>query len=161
MVDKLSREPQREQYNLQVLAMDFGYPSLSSNTTVKIIVPVNKPVTVAPTNAFHVSEGVDIGTQVGTVNASDPDMTQDSDHSLTYILKNPSGRYRIWNEQILFLLKPNSKLCFLILYVFLELLSISWEKDEPCARNKIQNLITSLTQTHLSTHIYCMGRNIN
>lgn len=100
MIDKLSREPQKEVYNLQVLAMDFGYPSLSSNTTVKIIVPVNKPVTVAPTNAFHVSEGVSIGTQVGTVNASDPDMTQDNENSLTYILTDTTGRNRIWNKQM-------------------------------------------------------------
>lgn len=85
--------------------MDFGYPSLSSSTIVRIEVPINKPVTIAPSNIFHVSEGVKIGTKVGSVNATDPDGALGSNQTLWYVLIDKDGECNIYLLIFIILLK--------------------------------------------------------
>ncbi|CAI9734033.1 protocadherin Fat 4-like [Octopus vulgaris] len=98
VADDLTREPQKRLYELNIKAIDFGYPSLSSSTIVKIEVPINKPVTIAPNNIFHVSEGVKIGTKVGSVNATDPDGALGSNQTLWYILIDKDVPFQINNK---------------------------------------------------------------
>ncbi|GAB1604982.1 protocadherin Fat 4-like, partial [Argonauta hians] len=95
VADDLTREPKKRFYELAIRAIDFGYPSLSSNTIVKIEVPINKPVIIEPNNIFHVSEGVGIGTKVGTINATDPDGILENNQTLKYVLINNNVPFEI------------------------------------------------------------------
>ncbi|XP_067676182.1 cadherin-related tumor suppressor-like [Haliotis asinina] len=71
--NSLTLEPTLDLYELQVAAIDKGYPALTGSTTVIVNVPVNKPITVPESLMFSVDEDVDIGKEVGRINITQPD----------------------------------------------------------------------------------------
>ncbi|XP_046553355.1 cadherin EGF LAG seven-pass G-type receptor 2-like [Haliotis rubra] len=70
--NSLTLEPTLDLYELQVAAIDKGYPALTGSTMVRVNVPINKPITVPKSLTFSVDEDVDIGKEVGRINITQP-----------------------------------------------------------------------------------------
>ena len=73
VADNLLNEPLREIYQLTVEARDFGIPQHSSETTIEIHVPLNKPADVPKSAIFYIQENELPGTVVGKINVTNPD----------------------------------------------------------------------------------------
>lgn len=84
LANSLIREPMKNQYFLAVAAFDNGFPQLSSETTVKIIVPENHPPIIPASMSFEVFENIPKGVIVGKVEARDEDVFENSTQHLTY-----------------------------------------------------------------------------
>lgn len=84
LANSLIREPMKNEYSLAVAAFDNGFPQLSSETTVKIIVPENHPPIIPASMSFEVFENVPRGAIVGKIEARDEDVFENSTQHLTY-----------------------------------------------------------------------------
>ena len=74
----------QNEYTLAIAVFDNGFPRLSSETTVKIMVPENHPPTVPEFTSFEVFENKMRGTIVGKIEATDIDISENSTQQLTY-----------------------------------------------------------------------------
>ncbi|XP_071114980.1 protocadherin Fat 4-like [Haliotis cracherodii] len=98
LVGGLLDTPYREEYQLQIRAVDFGQPQMSDSTVLTVTVPLNKPPQVAAQTVFRVDEDKPVGTEIGDVMASDPDGTshlvyeiRDSDKIGDVMASDPDG----------------------------------------------------------------------
>ncbi|XP_041350813.1 protocadherin Fat 4-like [Gigantopelta aegis] len=71
--ESLNSPPYISNYQLHIKAMDSGHPQHTDETTVNIVVPLNKKPYVSMETVLTVKENETIGTEIGIVTVSDPD----------------------------------------------------------------------------------------
>ncbi|XP_055954782.1 protocadherin Fat 4-like [Patella vulgata] len=95
VADDLSRDPCLEMYSLSVLAVDNGFPRLSSNITVNITVSINKPPVLEPIINVTVLENENTSTNVAQINIEDPDFDINKHESIEFYLDDIDAPFEL------------------------------------------------------------------
>ena len=93
--DALTHAPPIERYNLEVEALDSGFPRQTASTVVEVNVAVNHAPTMPEKQEFDVDENVLNGTDVGVVTANDTDLVVDQWQNLTFYMDDETGIYQL------------------------------------------------------------------
>ncbi|XP_046553353.1 protocadherin Fat 4-like [Haliotis rubra] len=94
-LEKLTVEPFRHVYHLSVEAIDSGDQRLSSETVVTIKVNLNKPPVVPTTFQFKVKENQTVGSEVGRVKVTDPDMEYNDREKIQFFTGEPGVPFMV------------------------------------------------------------------
>lgn len=80
----MSKPPFKTKYTIKIQAQDNGDPTLTSEAVVLVKLASNKaPIVETKNVGFEVEEGINIGTTVGIVKATDPE-----DNRISYSIIN-------------------------------------------------------------------------
>ena len=88
LIGNLTSIPLQEKYTILIKAVDFGVPQLSTEVTVTIRVPLNKPPKLPDNVQFSVYENTTLDTVLGRINATDPDDLTSIKSLLEYSMEN-------------------------------------------------------------------------
>ncbi|ESO84012.1 hypothetical protein LOTGIDRAFT_229554 [Lottia gigantea] len=91
----LANEPCLDVYTLSILAIDNGFPRRSTNSSLHIKVPTNKPPRIDPIIKITVLENEFPETNVAQINIEDPDLIANKEESIEFYMDDVGAPFEL------------------------------------------------------------------